>query len=46
MNYIMGFLYLLIRDNNLTLNTFNALIKNYFNDMFLKDMPGLKRLFY
>ena len=46
MNYIMGFLYLLLRDNDITLNTFNALMHNYFDGLFLKDMPGLKKLFY
>lgn len=46
MNYIMGFLLVLMRDNELAFNAFNGLMKNYCGDIFIKDMQGLKKLFY
>ena len=46
MNYIMGFLYLSYRNEEISFKVFCKLIINYFDNMFSKDMLGLKKLFY
>lgn len=46
MNYIMGFLYINIKDEEKTYKCFSYLIDLYFENMFTKDLYKLKLLFF
>ena len=46
MNYIMGFLYINIKDEEKTFKAFTYLIDLYFENMFTKDLYKLKLLFF
>lgn len=46
MNYIMGFLYINLRDEEKTFKCFCYLMKIYFENMFTKDLYKLRLLFY
>lgn len=46
MNYIMGFMYINIKDEETTFKAFTYLINLYFENMFTKDLYKLKVLFY
>ena len=46
MNYVMGFLYIHILDEPNTHKCFENLMRNYFHNMFTKDLYTLKLLFY
>lgn len=46
MNYIMGFLYIHLKDEDKTYKCFTYLINMYFEDMFTKDLDKLKLLFF
>lgn len=46
MNYIMGFLYIHLKDEEKTFKCFTYLINLYFEDMFTKDLHKLQLLFF
>lgn len=46
MNYIMGYLFINVRNEELTLKIFISLINQHFHNIFTKDLRKLKLLFY
>ena len=46
MNYLFGFLFLTIKDEKVTFDTFISLVEKFFPDFFSKEMRKLKILFY
>lgn len=46
MNYIAGYLYLMINDEEMTYKMFANVINNYFGKVFSKDFEQLKVMFY
>ena len=46
MNYVMGFLYICIQNEEATFKAFTSLIDKFFQNFFSKDLAKLKLLFY
>ena len=46
MNYLIGFIYLQCKDEELTLNIFKRMVEMYFENMFTSNLGRLKLLFF